>query len=160
VNELRALEQRAAGADDGAFLQDLYRATRQPELALTNWSDEQKDAFVAMQYEAQDHHYRAQYPDAAYDVVIVDGSPAGRISVDRGVDAIALLDICFMPPYRGQGLGTALLRRLQDEAAESGRSLRLHVELGNPAARLYERLGFVVTGEHGLYQEMEWHAVS
>ena len=160
MSDVRTIELQPVQAGDAAFLLALYRTTREAELTLVDWSDAQKDAFVAMQYDAQDRHYRAMYPEAAFDIVIVDGRAAGRFYVDRGRDAISVLDICFSPPHRGQGLGTALLTSLQEEAAGTGRPVRLHVELGNPAGRLYERLGFVVISEQGLYRELEWRALT
>jgi GNAT superfamily N-acetyltransferase len=44
---------------------------------------------------------------------------------------------------RGRGIGTMLLTRLVGEAGRRGLpGLSLHVDHGNPARRLYERLGF------------------
>jgi ribosomal protein S18 acetylase RimI-like enzyme len=53
-------------------------------------------------------------------------------------------------------VGTLLLRELQDEAAASGRSLSIHVERFNPALRLYERLGFQLLEDKGVYLLLEW----
>ena len=45
--------------------------------------------------------------------------------------------------HRGQGLGTSLLDRLHEELRRLGFShVSLSVELGNPARRLYARLGY------------------
>ena len=43
-----------------------------------------------------------------------------------------------------------------DEARAAGKALTIHVEKNNPAMRLYRRLGFVPTGEHGVYDLMRW----
>jgi ribosomal protein S18 acetylase RimI-like enzyme len=51
---------------------------------------------------------------------------------------------------RGEGLGTLLLEALIVEARQRGLSaLSLSVEPDNPAARLYERLGFITVEHHG-----------
>ncbi|MCL2420026.1 MAG: GNAT family N-acetyltransferase [Conexibacteraceae bacterium] len=53
------------------------------------------------------------------------------------------LAIAVAAPWRGRGVGTALLDGLIDRAAETGLpALSLSVEFDNPALRLYERLGF------------------
>jgi GNAT superfamily N-acetyltransferase len=53
------------------------------------------------------------------------------------------LSVCVLPGYRGAGLGTALVGAAVTEAVRrSLPGLSLSVEDGNPARRLYERLGF------------------
>ena len=108
-----------------------------------------------MQFAAQDRWYHDQMPDASYQVVLVDGEPAGRLYVDRRADEIRVVDIALLPEHRGRGIGTELLRTLIAEAEASGRKLSIHVEANNPARGLYERLGFRPAGEHGVYVLME-----
>ncbi len=119
------------------------------------WDDATKRAFVEHQFAAQDLHYRAHYPGATLDLIEVDGEPAGRLYVHRGPSDIRIMDIALAPAYRGRGIGTSLLRSLMDEADASGRKLSIHVEMNNPARRLYDRLGFRPAGEHGIYVLME-----
>jgi ribosomal protein S18 acetylase RimI-like enzyme len=147
---------RPAGDADRTFLAQVYASTRADELALLPWTEDQKAGFIAHQFEAQDAHYRTHYDDAAFDVIEVDGEPAGRLYVHRGPSDIRIVDIALAPPFRGRGLGTGLLRSLIAEAEDSGRRLSIHVEMSNPARRLYERLGFRPVGEHGVYLRMEW----
>ena len=52
------------------------------------------------------------------------------------------LSVAVRPERRGIGIGTALLQRLLQRAAESYDSVSLSVSVQNPAVRLYERLGF------------------
>lgn len=146
---------RTASDADRDFLVDIYAASRADELALVDWSDATKRAFVEHQFSAQDAHYRANYPGATLDVVEVDGEPAGRLYVHRGERGIRIMDIALAPAFRGRGIGTALLRGLVEEADASGRTLSIHVEVNNPARSLYERLGFQPVGEHGFYVLME-----
>lgn len=54
------------------------------------------------------------------------------------------LSLCVLPGYRGAGLGTDLLGAAVAEARRrSLPALSLSVEEGNPARRLYDRLGFL-----------------
>jgi ribosomal protein S18 acetylase RimI-like enzyme len=60
------------------------------------------------------------------------------------------LSITTFEAYRGQGLGTALLEQLLDEArSRRVRAISLSVEDDNRARHLYERTGFVVVGRNG-----------
>lgn len=147
---------RLATPADTEFLVAVYAATRMEELAVTGWSDEQKAEFCQMQFTAQDSHYRQHYPTAEYSVIEVSEIPIGRLYVDRWTREIRIMDIAILPEHRGNGIGTRLLAGLQREAAETGRCLSIHVESFNPALRLYERLGFQMTEDKGVYQLMEW----
>jgi ribosomal protein S18 acetylase RimI-like enzyme len=142
---------RPAAAADRALLEAVYRSTRESELALVSWDDATKRAFVAQQFAAQEQHYREHYPGATFDVIEADGGPAGRLYVHRGDADIRIMDIALLPECRGRGIGTRVLRGVLAAACASARSVSIHVERGNPARRLYERLGFRVVGEHGIY---------
>jgi ribosomal protein S18 acetylase RimI-like enzyme len=143
------------------FLLRLYRSTREDELAMVvDWSDEQKDWFILMQFNAQHTWYQEHYVGASFDVVLVDDVPAGRLYVHRREREIRLVDITFLPEFRNQGLGTSLLRSLFAEAETTGTPLTIHVEKYNPAMRLYERLGFTRIDETGPYDLMEWRPAS
>lgn len=150
---------RPAGPGDRAFLSRVYASTRAEELAPVPWSDEQKLAFLAMQFDVQDRYYREQFPGTAFQVILLDGRPAGRLYVDRRDDEIRIVDIALLPEHRGAGVGGTLLRGLLDEATRAGKPVRIHVERLNPALRLYARLGFEQVADTGVYVLLErWPA--
>jgi ribosomal protein S18 acetylase RimI-like enzyme len=146
---------RPVGASDRDFLLQVYASTREEELRLVDWSAEQKEAFVQMQFEAQDAYYREHYHPATFDVIELEGEPVGRLYVARWEDEIRIIDIALLIEHRGRGIGTALVRGLVGEAAAAGKRLSIHVEKHNPSRRLYERLGFTEIGDRGLYLLME-----
>jgi ribosomal protein S18 acetylase RimI-like enzyme len=151
---------RPAEAADAEFLFRVFASTRAPELALAGLPAAQIEALLRLQFRAQDEQYRAQHPGAEDSVVLVEGEPAGRLRVARDGRVIVLLDIAILPEHRGRGLGRALVRELQDEAATFGVPLRLHVARTNPATALYLRLGFVPDGGDDVYQAMTWTGVT
>ena len=108
---------RAAGAADREFLLAVYASTRLDELAVTGWSDDQKEAFCRDQFCAQEAHYLQHYPTAEYAVIEEAGSPAGRLYVDRWPREIRIMDIALLPLWRGRGIGTCVLTDLQRENA-------------------------------------------
>ena len=118
---------RAATADDAEFMRAVYASTRAPELAVTDWSDEQKAQFCRQQSTAQEAHYRANYPTAEFAIVESGGTPIGRLYVDRWEKEIRIMDIALLPAHRGAGIGTALLRDLQEKARIAGKALSIHV---------------------------------
>lgn len=149
---------RPVETGDGALLRAIYASTRAEELALTNWSEEQKAAFCEQQFTAQDTFYRQEYPAMASHIIERAGVPAGRLYVHRGQTGILIIDIALLPEHRGAGIGTRFLRELQEEARASQCPLTIHVEKFNPAIRLYLRLGFVAKEDTGVYFLMEWQA--
>lgn len=141
---------------DLPFLRRLYATTRREEMALVPWAEEEKAAFLDMQFEAQHSFYTEQFPAATFDVVTVDGHAAGRLYVDCRADEVRLIDIALLPEWRRRGIGSELLRRILEEAEAAGKPVRIHVERHNPALGLYESLGFDRLEDQGVYQLMEW----
>jgi ribosomal protein S18 acetylase RimI-like enzyme len=133
----------------------VYASTRAEELAVVPWDDAQKEAFLRQQFEAQDAWWRENYADASFDVIAIDGEPAGRLYVRRGRSEIRIVDIALLPEHRGNGIGTQLLEDLLDEGDAAGKSVTIHVERMNPALRLYERLGFSLAEDKGVYLFLE-----
>jgi GNAT superfamily N-acetyltransferase len=158
VTILRSYELRPVAEADRDFLARVYASTRTEELAATSWSEDEKASFLRQQFEAQDRHYRAHYRDTSYDVILVDGRPAGRLYVARWQEEIRLVDVSLLPEFRGRGVGTQILEAVLTEGRARGRPVRIHVESFNQARRLYERLGFRAVADRGVYVMMEWSA--
>jgi ribosomal protein S18 acetylase RimI-like enzyme len=146
---------RPVRAEDAPFLFDLYCSTRQAELAAWGWDPAQQAAFLRLQFQAHEQFYGAQGAAADLRIVLVAGEPVGRLTVVRGAGELRLADIALLPAWRNAGLGTALIQQVLAEAALCGLPLRLQVALGNPAIRLYTRLGFAVTSRTDTDWQME-----
>lgn len=142
--------------NDLPFLSQLYASTRADEMAMVPWSEEEKAAFLQMQFNAQHSYYQQQFNDADFLIIYKNEESIGRVYVERRADEIRLIDIALKPEQRGLGLGTLLLEELLNEAKESQLPVRIHVEQFNPALKLYQRLGFKQTEDQGVYFLMEW----
>lgn len=149
------LRLRQVDVADRPFLEELYGSVRAPELAPLAWPADQKRAFVAMQFDAQDREWRARYDPAGFFVLLVDGAPAGRLYLARLDGELRIVDLALVPGQRGRGVGSSLLLDLLSLADGEGRAVTLHVERWNPARRLYERLGFRQVGEDEVYLLLE-----
>jgi len=123
---------------------------------VVDWTAEQKDTFVRQQFEAQHAWYTEHYVGADFQVILIDGVPAGRLYVHRREREIRLMDITLLPEHRGSGLGTSLLSDLMAESEAAGKPLTIHVEIYNPAMHLYTRLGFTTLEDRGVYHLLEW----
>ncbi len=146
---------RPIAAEDAPFLYHVYASTRREELAPVPWTEEQKEAFLHMQFTAQHGYYQEHYAAASFDLILCDGKYAGRLYVDRRARELRIVDIALLPAYRNRGIGSRLLSDLIAEASAAGKPVTIHVEHNNPALRLYQRLGFRQVDTSGIYLLME-----
>jgi ribosomal protein S18 acetylase RimI-like enzyme len=100
--------------------------------------------------------YAGMFPAGQFCIICQDNRPIGRLVVNRSAEEVRVVDLALLPAHRNRGIGTLLMRQVCDEAARSGKPVRLSVLKNNRAARWYERLGFTKTGEAGFHDEMEW----
>lgn len=148
-------ELRPATADDEEFLVQLYADVRHMEFAILSLPPEMLANLMQMQYRAQRLGYQNSFPGAQYNIIWVGETRVGRTIVEYGSAAVLLVDISLIAGVRNHGIGTAILRSLQAAAHKQNLPLRLQVRFGNPAIRLYQRLGFQQTGEIAMHYEMQ-----
>ena len=141
--------------DDEPFLENLYASTRD-DLNGFITDKSQLRHLLQMQHKAQQASYLAVFPNAAHDILLLGGKAIGRLIVDRRADAVHGVDLALLPEVRGKGIGTIVLRNLFKECEATRVPLIFHVLKTNPARRLYERLGCIVTGGDITHFSMEW----
>ena len=147
--QLRPVEEK-----DDSFIEEVYGSTRQDELNLTNWPEQQKKAFIIMQSMAQLAEYKKNYPGAAYEIIIYKKKQAGRFYTWENDNEIRLIDITLLPLFRGKGIGTFLLKELIKKSNSVQKKISLHVDPVNPALQLYWRLGFIHIKNNGRHYYM------
>lgn len=157
MSEAAALEisYRTVRPDDEELLFTIYASTREDEMRMVPWTEDEKQRFLRQQFEAQRTHYQQYLPETEYLVIERDGQPIGRLYLDRREDELRIVDIALMTEHRGAGIGNAILTDLIDEASGRGVPVRIHVERNNPALGLYRRLGFREIGDEGVYLQLE-----
>ena len=150
------IELRAVGSRDDDFLYSVYASTRD-DIAAVPWDDTTRTAFLRQQYQAQRSDYETRFPEAAHSVIVADDVDVGRIWINRQPDEIRLLDISVLPAHRNRGIGAELVGRLIAESSAREIPLRHSVYKDNESAlRFYDRFGFEVIEDFGMYVLMEW----
>jgi len=88
-------------------------------------------------------------------IIVENGEDIGWMTVARRPEHIEVEHLYLNETSQGQGIGSALLHDLIEEAEGAGLPLRLSTAKMNPARRLYERLGFqsIGTDEFKVYME-------
>ena len=142
---------------DLPWLRDLYATTRADEMRPIPWSVHEKRQFLDQQFALQHDHFVGHFGDA--DFLAIErggGKPVGRYYILRG-DPMHIVDIALLPELRSRGIGSALIEHSLAEARERNCDMLLHVVKANHrAAKLYERLGFVVSGDAESHWTMRW----
>jgi GNAT superfamily N-acetyltransferase len=133
---------RPAHDDDIDWIDFLYESVMRPHVERTHaWDPE---------------IFRATFEADLTMVVVVDGDDLGMLEVEHRPDCVVLRDIQLDPMVQGLGIGGGLVRGVQEQGRARGVPVRLRVLAGNPARRLYARLGFVPYDEEPHATWMEW----
>lgn len=109
-----------------------------------------------------DDAFQRQYVEERVDlansrIILIAGERAGRLTVVEHEDHIFLDYVALFPTWQNRGYGTRIVKDVLEEARAKGKAVRLSVLQINPAARLYERLGFTVTTRDAYRIKMLWH---
>ncbi len=83
------------------------------------------------------------------------GQPIGILALQKLPGWIMLNRIFLLPGAQRRGIGTRIMGEILKSASAQRLPVRLRVLKVNPARRLYERLGFVVTEETETHYSME-----
>jgi ribosomal protein S18 acetylase RimI-like enzyme len=160
LNVGKGLGIRPSRPTDKPFLQQLHNSTRD-DLRLIDKEPDYIEGVIQMQYRAQTEGYGAQFPNAMYFVVEKHQEPIGRVVIDFGHNEVRLIDIAFIQQARGKGFGEAVVRGLQQAAAQVRAPMSLSVLSQNRVARnLYMKLGFIVESTSPPYDFMVWYPAS
>lgn len=139
---------------------ELYSAIRGPEFALAPITPTQREHLLRMQFRGQLSSYTQMYPNSCYHIVLLDSKPVGRLWVAPGDREFHLVDVAVHPSLQNKGIGTVLIRRLQQEAANSSLPISCCVLKFNPGSlRFHKRLGFSIVREDELYYFLQWKAL-
>lgn len=156
MNMKNRISLRTAHADDQAFLFSVFAATRAGRFEAAALPQQQLQQILELQFRTQQSQYQTQFPNADLSLVLAEDKPIGYLYVDRSDDHFVLIDIALHPEQIGKGVGTHLVKTLIAEAFGEGKPVSAHVDKSNIQAwRLWQRLGFQVIGDDGVYLEIE-----
>jgi ribosomal protein S18 acetylase RimI-like enzyme len=136
---------RPAREEDREPLFALHCATMRDAVARTwGWDEAWQRA-----------HFDARFDPARLSIITVAGRDAGLLVLESRPGEVYVAEIEIAPEMQGRGLGTAVLGTIIAAAAARGACVTLQVlEVNEGARRLYERLGFSVTGTSDHHVQM------
>lgn len=152
-----ALSLRPMVASDNAFIESLYRSTRD-DLRMLDAEEDFIDELIESQRRAQTEGYGDMFPNAMYFIAEHHNERIGRIVLDFGQNEVRVVDIALIPAARGKGFGGQILQAVQLVAGKVMAPVSLTVRFDHlPAKQLYARLGFVVEEAQMPYERMVWY---
>jgi len=146
MTDTSSITLRAASLCDIAFLTELRRASMWN--VVTNhypWIEEAQQERVFLHFESAR-------------IICSGNRDIGLLKVIYGSKRVHLCQIQLLPEFQGNGIGSKLISKLQEEVGSSGLPITLSVFRSNPAINLYTRLGFHIATEDSNSFTMIWHS--
>ncbi|MDP1930195.1 MAG: GNAT family N-acetyltransferase [Gammaproteobacteria bacterium] len=140
------LHFRKAQKSDMDWLYETFKLTMQDYITRTWGWDEL----------FQHHGFHDNLPPSSFSIASLENADIGACSVLERQDHLWLEMVLVLPEKQNAGLGSVLLKNVQQSALKKGKNVRLSVLKLNPALRFYQRLGFRVISEDQWSYKMEW----
>ena len=139
---------RGSDTSDFAFCKGLYVDSMKPLLcALDAWDEKKANAA-----------FKSYFKTDEIRIILVLGQMAGWMQVSETANAICLDQIHLLEEYRTCGIGSQLINETKSVATAKKKPILLSIIRGNPAIRLYKRLGFLPESEDDTKFHMRWKA--
>ena len=104
-----------------------------------------------------DHYDRMRFRYGDAQIVCHRGVPIGLVKAYREDLRWVIIQLQILPPHQGQGIGEHVLSIFLARAQQDQLPVQLRVLRGNPARRLYERLGFCPASENDDEITLVWN---
>jgi GNAT superfamily N-acetyltransferase len=152
-----AIRVRSEGAADENFLFALFESVKGPEFARMPIGEPMLRNLLNMQYRAMITGYRAAFPTARFEVVLLNDEPIGRLITDRDSDWFHVIYIALVSELRNKGIGATLMAAVLDEPRRLGLRCEATVAVDNvPSLRLWSQLGFIERERNLTDVVVEW----
>jgi ribosomal protein S18 acetylase RimI-like enzyme len=157
MEDISRIDLKPISIDDEEFIYQIFISSR-PDLEWIGGVDvNQKDKLIHQQFICEHEYLQKEYPNAKLYVVLLSDIPVGRVYINKGEKFFHIITMAMLPKYRSKGIGSKLFEIFMKEASDAGKQINFQVSWFNYSARvLYERLGFNVIRDTGVYCEMQW----
>jgi len=114
--------------------------------------------FGSWNLQRQDEYFAIGWSKQGFQIIELDQTPCGYLRFEDMPGETYIHELVIDPTYHNLGIGSYLLRRMQDGAKQKNAKLTLQVLRVNRAYDLYTREGFRKIGESETHYQMEWIA--
>lgn len=137
---------RPAEHADESLIFESYRLTVGPYIAEAWGWDETY----------QRKGFWTELPLAGFRIIETGNLFAGALHVVEDDVALHIRMIFLLPGFQRRGIGSALIRDIQEDGRRKGKAVELKVITCNPARHWYEQLGFQAGSERDSLLDMRW----
>ena len=143
---MEELSFRKARASDSEFVFAVKEAAyREYVEQVWGWDDK---------YQRERHN--KEFASHDFHIIQFNGTDVGILVTSHTSDALKINQIYILPEYQGEGIGSACMTRIVDNASLEQKSVTLQVlKVNTRGIALYQRLGFTIVGEDSIYFQME-----
>ena len=100
--------------------------------------------------------HRRRFASQAFQVIVAAGTDAGILALTCEPDCLRVNQLLVLPEYQGEGVGTACMKHVLNDAAGRRLPVRLQVlKVNHRAIEFYRRLGFSDAGMDETHIQME-----
>ena len=138
-------EFRKASEEDYEFIYQVKKEAYQNyvEINFGSWDEEKQREYFKAFIDA--------CKEDAYIITLVEND-IGFYNGHLSENEYEIGNICIVPAYQNNGIGTKILKDIISQ--NCGKAITLQYFKQNPVGRLYERLGFKITGETAYHYQM------
>ena len=136
---------RKASEEDYEFIYQVKKEAYQNyvEINFGSWDEEKQREYF--------RSFISVCKEDAY-IITFEGNDIGFYNGHLSENEFEIGNICIVPAYQNKGIGTNILKGIILQNCEKDITLQYFKQ--NPACKLYERLGFKITGETAYHYQM------
>lgn len=107
----------------------------------------------------QDDFFEDSWSRPETQVIALGNTLCGYFCVVEQLEGPFVYELVIGPEFQGMGIGSLLLKQLQQKAGAQNKPVNLEVLHKNLRAKaLYEKLGFIVTSQSETHFQMRWQS--
>ena len=115
---------------------------------------ENRKGYGSKNYSWNPQQFRNKFIPDEYQVIEINNLIVGFMKIVSSETEIYLGEIQISKDFQNQGIGTFLIQLIIQEVRADNKKLWLKVLKGNPAKKLYQRLGFTKLKESSTHEIM------